>query len=502
MSCLDRRVAEASSEVRATARDLTARSRQALADSDRDVVLALTSAALAADEHPLVVTVALAERVRVLHEMGDIAEARRLWELVEARLPAVATADPAFVHRIAVIGADLAQFGAGGIERTLDLLRTAAGLLRTVGEAESADLVAWDAVRRLGFAGRHRDLLTAVATLGAAPAELQLELVVPLALAEALDGSPRAAMDRLAHAQERLEREPHAPPLLEQGIRGSLALVSVWGGEPDRVHFAPPRDPLLRSAYALFSAALAIARLDWVQADEHIMSALRMREEADFTGLLTVVRVVAAQVAAARGDAEAAREHLRARDSADERASATMRVDIDYRVAMTRIALGDDPKAVLDALTERVESEDLALPLLWLHHARAVYGLPRASAVGFGDRLDRGAPAIAARLAHLRALEEASGAARRTASAAIATAGVWIPSFVGATGLTPRQRDVAELLVIGLTNREIAAQLHLSVRTVDSHVAAIMRHLGASTRAEAAEALRSISAPPPDAAVR
>ena len=53
-------------------------------------------------------------------------------------------------------------------------------------------------------------------------------------------------------------------------------------------------------------------------------------------------------------------------------------------------------------------------------------------------------------------------------------------------GLTSRQLDVLALLSDGLTNAEIAAQLVLSVRTVDHHVAAIFEKLGVSTRRAAA----------------
>jgi DNA-binding CsgD family transcriptional regulator len=57
---------------------------------------------------------------------------------------------------------------------------------------------------------------------------------------------------------------------------------------------------------------------------------------------------------------------------------------------------------------------------------------------------------------------------------------------VNPAGLTARQIDVLRLLSEGRTNAQIASQLVLSVRTVDSHVAAVLGKLGAASRLEAA----------------
>lgn len=52
-------------------------------------------------------------------------------------------------------------------------------------------------------------------------------------------------------------------------------------------------------------------------------------------------------------------------------------------------------------------------------------------------------------------------------------------------GLTPRQLEVLQLMVRGLSNKEIAGKLHLSETTVKSHVTAVLRKLGATDRTQA-----------------
>ena len=52
------------------------------------------------------------------------------------------------------------------------------------------------------------------------------------------------------------------------------------------------------------------------------------------------------------------------------------------------------------------------------------------------------------------------------------------------TLLTPREVEICRLLALGYTNSEIGKQLHISVRTVESHRSNIMNKLDLKSRAE------------------
>ncbi len=63
------------------------------------------------------------------------------------------------------------------------------------------------------------------------------------------------------------------------------------------------------------------------------------------------------------------------------------------------------------------------------------------------------------------------------------------PEHGAAAGLTPQERQIAELAASGLTNKEIGARLYLSHRTVGSHLHHVFPKLGIASRAALRDAL-------------
>lgn len=77
-------------------------------------------------------------------------------------------------------------------------------------------------------------------------------------------------------------------------------------------------------------------------------------------------------------------------------------------------------------------------------------------------------------------------------------AGIWTFEDVSAKrpiapGLTPREREIAALLVEGKTSKLIARQVELSPRTVEMHRARLMRKMGAATSSELVHKLLSVT---------
>ena len=159
----------------------------------------------------------------------------------------------------------------------------------------------------------------------------------------------------------------------------------------------------------------------------------------------------------------------------------------------TVLLAGDDPPGAARAAREAIPLADSTGNPLLGARARALLG----AALG---RLGELEPAIAEleyaerTLFEAGAMREADAAAQelrrlgwRGARRARGASGPRGPG--GAGGLSPRELEVAMLVAAGKRNREVAAALFLSEKTVESHLARIYDKLGVRTRAALATIL-------------
>jgi DNA-binding CsgD family transcriptional regulator len=99
---------------------------------------------------------------------------------------------------------------------------------------------------------------------------------------------------------------------------------------------------------------------------------------------------------------------------------------------------------------------------------------------------------LARDLKQTAAIDEAPGLESVTTVADAARTG---PTRPASSRLSDREREVAELLLLGMPYRDIGSQLFISAKTVEHHVARIRRRLGAESRSEMLSMLRAMLAP-------
>lgn len=173
----------------------------------------------------------------------------------------------------------------------------------------------------------------------------------------------------------------------------------------------------------------------------------------------------------------AARDVAAARDAAAELTSIAASFGSPYLRALSLHCTGtvalasDQPDAALRALHAACEGwRALDAPYEGAQSRLAAALAYRAA--GDHEAADREAASAAAIFDRLGAVPDAARA--RGVAAADATA-----------GLTPREVEVLRLVASGLTNKEIATQLHISDKTVERHLGNIFVKIGVSSRSGA-----------------
>ena len=442
------------------------------------------------------------ELVRVARELAGADADAAVELLMCATASAWHAADVRPVGDIAAAMAGIAEDGLSPTSRALaDAVRgfvaTIAGdaggatepLRRTMAwgmEADDAQHVLWasGAAVWLGDPDAFEDLLVRAAELARPRGELA-------ALAEALG---ILAIHRVVFAQRydegavaaeeavALSREIAAENLVAIA-ETALAVVAAVKGDAARAREmgtriteqVRPRMPLMASP-AIYAAALAdMGEARWEDASR------RMDETtlpADPAAVVMAPDRVEAGVMAGRLDA--ARDALATWEARGAGGPAGARRLAGLRALMTD---GDEATRLFG---EALADDDGTRPF---DRARVQ--------LQFGQHLRRQGQRVAAREQLRGALErfEALGAepwaerARAELRASGETARRRTPD--AAATLTPQERQIARLVAQGLTNKEVAAQLYLSPRTIDAHLRGVFAKLGIDSR----RALRDMPIP-------
>ncbi len=185
-------------------------------------------------------------------------------------------------------------------------------------------------------------------------------------------------------------------------------------------------------------------------------------------------------------------------------------------LALTHLGRREEAAALADAEVELAQRFGAPVPIAHALHARAVAEADHAARVARCEQalgVIADVPAVLQRvrlrlelgsaLAHLGRRLEARAALRPALADADAVGAVLLAqrarrelaatglrprqaAIEGVAALTPRQRQVCELAAAGKGNRAIAQELFLSVKTVETHLAAGYRKLGVNARSDLA----------------
>jgi DNA-binding CsgD family transcriptional regulator len=322
-----------------------------------------------------------------------------------------------------------------------------------------------------GLLRRAAGLARAQGQIGPLTEALGMQAVQLSLLAQRYDESSIAAYEAI-----RLADDLHADSLT-LFPRSALAIIAAVRGDDDQarrigedvVRLARAKGHLFRASPAVYALALLdIAASRWNEALDRLAQLTDTNDPA-----LAIVAPEIVEAAMRAGRPDQTRTAFALYEARVERSDTAA---LRPRMASCRALLATGAEATCRFAT--------AIELI--DHARP-FDRPRILLL-FGEHLRRLGRRLDAR-EHLRAAIdgfEDIGAdrwaerARNELRATGETARRRTPAAT--TQLTPQELQIARLVAQGLTNKEVAAQLYLSPRTIDAHLRAVFSKLGITTR--------------------
>ena len=444
--------------------------------------------------------------------------------------------------RAVVQRAEILHYKVGDVDAALDALRTAhAHSLDT--HSHHRGTLAGHHTLHLLYAGRFQEAaspgLPESSGATTVPRHLRTRIAIAQCLALVAEGRIRRAftrtvqmgarqllpLPRKAWVTEELSAAYFVSALRKNGPTQLRLLMRQFEGKNARDY--RPDD----TSFQLARATWLLATGNLGQAERESTNCHANTQFHDPSGMAQAVAALRAHTAALRGDSRTARAMSTEAQRLPPRSSAVIAGGVSAHLSAVRYLLGQadasahtllmakdhiltgsygfaaealysgvrfgdrEAAAALISLQSKVDG-----PLVELHtmHAQAVQDFDPVALIHAGEALHQAglllhafeAYGLVAHLPHAIPVPEVT--ARRAAYEAAQLADkmrlVAHPFYLNHTAspvatLTPREREVQQLILAGLTNREIAVRLNLSARTVEGHISRLYRKTGEKRRA-------------------